>query len=128
MFRCEKTGRVTRPGEKMKKIVVETRERVYCDEDGVEIGRGREIVKEISVSPATYTKWLDENPDQRPVFKKKDQPVTSAYSVSACVSAPPAMYIPEPEPESGSDLVPIQKEGKIVYVSRTEAIKHIQSV
>lgn len=126
MFRCEKTGRVTRPGEKMKKIVVETRERVYCDEDGAEIGRGREIVKEISVSPTTYTKWLDENPGQRPVFKKKEQPITSAYSIPARVSAPPEMYVPEPE--LANDLVPIQKEGKIVYVSRTEAIKHIQSV
>ena len=97
MFRCEKSGRVTRPGEKMKKIVVETRERVYLDEDGTEIGRGREIVKEISVSPATYVKWLDENPDQRPVFKKKEQPVTSAYSVPVHIVSPPTMYIPEPE-------------------------------
>ena len=99
MFRCEKSGRVTKPGEKMKKIVVETRERVYHDEDGMEVGRGREIVKEISVSPAAYTKWLEENPDQRPVFKKKEQPVTSAYSMPARIVTPPEMYVPEHESE-----------------------------
>lgn len=137
MFRCEKSGRVTKPGEKMKKIVVETRERVYLDEDGVEIGRGKEIVKEISVSPATYTMWLEENPDQRPVFKKKEQPVTSAYSFPTRSYAPPAMYVPEPEPSAlaahldavkAGKLVPIEKNGTIVYVSPTEALKHTKAV
>lgn len=112
MFRCEKSGRVTKPGEKMKKIVVETRDRVYTDEDGVEIGHGKEIVKEISVSPATYTKWLEENPDQRPVFKKKEQPVTSAYSFPIRVSAPPAMYVPEVEPSTLGVLGDVVKHTK----------------
>lgn len=57
MFRCEITNKTTRPGEKMHRVVIEKREKVYtewCREEGewieLEIGRGWEIVKEIQVS------------------------------------------------------------------------------
>lgn len=57
MFKCEITGKTTRPGDKMNKIVVKTRPRVYTEkvwEDGelveIEVGQGWEIVREISAS------------------------------------------------------------------------------
>lgn len=59
MFKCAITGRISRPGEKMNKVVVETRDRRYFEMrkneetmiwERVEVGRGWEIVKEISVS------------------------------------------------------------------------------
>ena len=57
MFKCEVTGKTTKPGEKMHKVVVETKEKVYFEPRGengklVEVGRGTEIVKEICVSEA----------------------------------------------------------------------------
>jgi hypothetical protein len=57
MFRCAITGRLTRPGEKCNKIVIEKREKVYTqmiwegnDQVEVEIGKGWEIVKEVNAS------------------------------------------------------------------------------
>lgn len=78
MFRCELTGKLTKPGEKMKKIVVQTRERVYLDEDGLETGRGTEIVKEISVSEEAYIDYLREHPELEPAPKKKKPTYTFA--------------------------------------------------
>jgi hypothetical protein len=134
MFRCEITGKVTKPGEKMKKLVMETRERVYYDEDGYEIGRGSEIVKEISVSEDAYRKYIEEHPEKAPVFKsKKKENAASQYSVSETpVYAPP----PEPEPVhepsalekhladvQAGRLVPVERNGRIEYVSSEEARK-----
>lgn len=48
-FKCGVTGK-TVIGERMQKLVVEKREKIYVDGEGNEIGRGQEIVKEISVS------------------------------------------------------------------------------
>lgn len=127
MFRCEQTGKVTKPGEKMKKIVVETRERVYHDEDGYEIGRGIEIVREISVSEAAYRAYIQANPDKAPVFRsKKKENAASQYAVSASV----VTYIapveePDPQPSAlelhlaavkSGKLIPVEKDGKIEYV------------
>jgi len=57
MFRCMITNKITRPGEKMHRVVLETRPRTYTEcirEEGewveLEVGRGFEIVKEIQVS------------------------------------------------------------------------------
>jgi ribosomal protein L28 len=49
-FRCAITNKTTEPGERMNKVVVETREKVYSDSEGTEVARGRETVKEIAVS------------------------------------------------------------------------------
>lgn len=57
MFKCQVTGRFSKPGEKCNKIVISTREKSYYEkvmEDGeeveLEIGRGWEIVKEINAT------------------------------------------------------------------------------
>ena len=59
MFICEITGRVTKSGEKMNRVPIVKRGRVYFKKlknedtgkwDEVEVGRGWEIVKEISGS------------------------------------------------------------------------------
>ena len=64
MFRCEITGKMTKPGDKCNKIAVKRRERVYTHfefQDGreveVEEGRGWEIVKEINASDEGYEIW-----------------------------------------------------------------------
>jgi hypothetical protein len=59
MFRCDVTGKLTAPGEPCKKVIVETRKRVYerevrDPETGARTiltSTGWEIVKEINVSP-----------------------------------------------------------------------------
>ena len=48
-FKCGVTGK-TVEGERMNKVVTEWRDKVYTDSEGNEIGKGREIVKEIPVS------------------------------------------------------------------------------
>ena len=50
MFRCAITGRVSRPGDKLIKIVVGTRPKTYKNELDEVIGTGSEIVKELGVS------------------------------------------------------------------------------
>ncbi len=71
MFQCEITGRMSEPGEKCHKIVVETRPRTYTkwvknEEtlrwEEVEAGRGWEIVREISATSSGVDAWnsLDE--------------------------------------------------------------------
>jgi len=66
MFICQITGKVSKPGEKLNKITVETRERVYTQkqrdtENGewvtVEIGRGWEIVKQLKLSDEGVNIW-----------------------------------------------------------------------
>ena len=57
MFKCEKCGKVTQPGDKINKKVVETREREYTsiigydknDKPIYKTSTGWEIVKEINV-------------------------------------------------------------------------------
>jgi hypothetical protein len=58
MFKCQITGKISRPGEKLNRVVVATREktyyRTYIDEEGNKIteeaARGWEIVKEANAS------------------------------------------------------------------------------
>lgn len=66
MFICEITGRVTKSGEKMSRIPIVKRSKAYFkklkNEDTgkwgeVEVGRGWEIVKEISVSEEGLATW-----------------------------------------------------------------------
>lgn len=55
MFYCQVTKRMSKPGEKMNRIPIVNRERVYTQqvwEEGelveIEIGKGSEIVREIA--------------------------------------------------------------------------------
>jgi hypothetical protein len=62
MFRCEVTGKLSKPGDKMNKIVVEKRDKEYKDpETGEVIGRGWEIVKEISATDEGVKIWNQRN-------------------------------------------------------------------
>lgn len=89
MFICQVTGKYSRQGnaftdppvkaEKLTKIVVETRERVYTkkvknEETGrwedVEIGRGWEIVREINASEEGVALWNSWSPEERTNFLK----------------------------------------------------------
>lgn len=89
MFKCQVTGKYSRQGnansnppvqgEKLHKIVVATRERVYTKwvkneethkYEEVEIGRGWEIVREINASQEGFDLWNSWNPEERAVFLK----------------------------------------------------------
>ena len=67
MFFCEVTKKLSKPGEKCRKIVVEKREKTYSKrfrdmETGkiqtVECSKGWEIVKEISATEAGEKLWM----------------------------------------------------------------------
>lgn len=66
MFYCQITGKLSKPGAKQNKVVVETRERVYTKRvrneetrewETVEIGRGWEIVRELNASDEGVAEW-----------------------------------------------------------------------
>lgn len=73
----EKVREDTRGSEKLNKIVVQTRERIYTrrvknEETGkwedVEIGRGWEIVREINASQEGLDLWNSWTPEERAIF------------------------------------------------------------
>lgn len=101
MFKCQITGKQSRQGdprigelyyvgevkteegirapEKLNRIVVETRERIYTKwvkneetnkYEEVEAGRGWEIVREINASAEGLALWESWTPDERAVFLK----------------------------------------------------------
>ena len=77
MYRCMITGRFSRLGDKLNKIVVSTRPRTYTrwvkDEDTlkyieIEAGKGWEIVKELSATQAGVEQWNAMTTDQKALF------------------------------------------------------------
>lgn len=77
MFYCEVTGLLSKPNEKPSKLVVEKRDRVYTrrvkneetrEWETIEVGRGWEIVKELTASAAGVQEWNDMTPEQRADF------------------------------------------------------------
>ncbi len=67
MFRCAVTGKMSKPGEKTNKLVLETRDRVYYGfvlneetdfMEEVEVGRGFEIVKEVDATDEGVRVWM----------------------------------------------------------------------
>jgi hypothetical protein len=58
MYKCERCKQFTKPGEKMEKIVTETRNKIYMRKNkrgyDVEAGRGWEIVKESNWGTECY--------------------------------------------------------------------------
>lgn len=52
MFKCGKCHKTTQPGESMRMLVIETRDKTYYDDYGREVGRGSEIVKEVGICEA----------------------------------------------------------------------------
>ena len=89
MFICEITGRVTKSGEKMNRVPIVKRDRVYFKKlknedtgkwDEVEVGRGWEIVKEISVSEEGLAKWQAMSDQQKENLVRKLHPVSCSNS------------------------------------------------
>lgn len=77
MFICEITGKTSKPGEKLQRLVVKTRNKVYTamvlNEDTrryerVEVGTGFETVKELKVSEEGLTRWSGMSDDQRALY------------------------------------------------------------
>jgi hypothetical protein len=68
MFKCQITGKMSRPGEKANKIIVETRPKTYYgwflnEETGKmehhEVARGWEIVKEVNATDEGLRIWKE---------------------------------------------------------------------
>lgn len=66
MFRCAITGKMSRPGEKVNKIITESRNKIYYgwfrnEETGRfeqhEVGHGLEIVAEVNASEEGLRLW-----------------------------------------------------------------------
>lgn len=77
MFYCQINGLLSKPGEKPNKLTVEKRDRVYTrrvkneetrEWETIEVGRGWEIVKELTVSDAGQREWNEMSPDQQADF------------------------------------------------------------
>jgi hypothetical protein len=56
MFRCQKTGKLSKPGEKPVRVVIETREKTYTipardPRKDPKVTHGWEIVRELLVLP-----------------------------------------------------------------------------
>lgn len=78
MFICELTGKTSQRGEKLNKIAVRTRQRVYTEkvwDEGelveLEIGRGYEIVKEVNASDEGLKLWRSFTDDEKDAFCSK---------------------------------------------------------
>ena len=79
MFKCQVTKNFSKPGEKMNKIVIATRSRIYKETfrneetrelETVEVGYGWEVVKEVNASEAGLKLWNVMSPIEREVFVK----------------------------------------------------------
>lgn len=74
MYICQVSGKLSELGEKLNKIVVASREKVYFERrlnedlrkyETVEVGRGTEVVKEINASDEGVTTWNLMSSDER---------------------------------------------------------------
>lgn len=75
MFKCEITGKFSKPGDKAIRLVTERRERFYFevrnvpgqgrveDEESDPIGSGWEIAREISVTLEGLHRWVIAHPE-----------------------------------------------------------------
>lgn len=74
MYICQVSGKLSELGEKLNKIVVASREKVYFERrlnedlrkyETVEVGRGTEVVKEINASDEGVARWNLMSSDER---------------------------------------------------------------
>lgn len=74
MFQCEVTGKLSKRGEKLNKLVVLTRERVYTSREknvdtgqweDVYLGKGWEVVRELKATDEGVAEWNSMTPAQR---------------------------------------------------------------
>ena len=80
MYVCQVTGRQSKSGQKLNKLVVQTRPKTYTrwirNEDTreweeIEIGRGYETVREINASQEGMDLWNSWSPEERELFLKR---------------------------------------------------------
>jgi hypothetical protein len=79
MFKCQITGEYSKLGEKLHKVVVAKRQRVYTRKfrneetrqiEEVEVGHGWEIVREVSASQEGMERWAKWTDEERAAFLK----------------------------------------------------------
>ncbi len=74
MFKCQVTGRQSMPGDKLNKIVVQTRTREYkhWDRENEEewFSHGSEIVREINATDEGQRIWNELTAEEREEFVK----------------------------------------------------------
>lgn len=80
MFMCQVTGKMSKQGEKLHKVVVSTRKREYKEwvyneetrrsEERV-VGHGWEIVRELNASEEGESVWNAMTPDDQAVWVKR---------------------------------------------------------
>jgi hypothetical protein len=74
MYKCQVTGKFSKEGEKLNKVVVATRtvEYKHWDREAEEewFSHGSEIVKEINASDEGARLWESWTPDQQAAFAK----------------------------------------------------------
>jgi hypothetical protein len=72
MYKCMVTGKLSREGEKLNKITIETREKIYThwDREAEENweSRGIEIVRELNASQAGLDRWNSWNAEEKAAF------------------------------------------------------------
>ena len=77
MYKCQITGRQSRLGEKLNKVVVARRERIYTrwvkneetnKYEEVFVAKGWEIVRELNACTAGVEQWNAMSPEQRALF------------------------------------------------------------
>ncbi len=80
MYICQVTGRQSKSGQKLNKLVVQTRPKTYTrwirNEDTreweeIEIGRGFETVREVNASQEGVDLWNSWSPEERELFLKR---------------------------------------------------------
>lgn len=77
MFICQVTGKMSEPCEKINKIVVAKRDRVYFEKvfneelrkyEELEVGRGWEVVRELTASEEGVQVWNEMSEPERSKF------------------------------------------------------------
>jgi hypothetical protein len=80
MFRCEVTGKMSKSGEKLHKVVVATRNREYKEwvynedtrrSEELVVGHGWEIVRELNASEEGEATWNAMTPDAQAAWVKR---------------------------------------------------------
>ena len=75
MYICQITGKTSKPGDALNKVVIEKRPRVYrnWDREKEEVweSTGWEIVREINASDEGVTMWNEMSADEKEHFIKR---------------------------------------------------------
>ena len=80
MFRCEVTGKMSKQGEKLHKVVVSTRQREYKEwvynedtrrSEELVVGHGWEIVRELNASEEGEAVWNAMTPEAQTAWVKR---------------------------------------------------------